>query len=327
MRPHQDVLAYLDLVAQAKSPPLHQLSPPQARAAYAAGCQSHGLPRDPTVTAVDRVAHTSTGPLTLRLYRAAHDTDAALAPALVFFHGGGWVIGSLDTHDAICRELARASGCRVVAVDYRLAPEHPWPAASDDAVAAYRWIASNATELGIDASRLGVAGDSAGGFLAALVALCGADDAAFRPKVELLFYPVVDLTAESAGYSRVASGLPFSAITMRWFREQYVRPVPVANPRPLALTALDLRRAPDTFIVTSGFDPLCEEGETFAHRLRDNGVRVDHLPLADQIHGFLTLGLRIGAARGVLDQAGAYARRTLKPVGIQPDAYNFKRHA
>jgi acetyl esterase len=304
-----DVLAYLNLVERAKRPPLHQLSVPEARAAYAFGCEMNGLPRDARVATADIVAHTSVGPIDLRSYWTA-DSERSLAPGLVFFHGGGWVVGSLDTHDSICRELALASGCRVVAVEYRLAPEHPFPAAIDDAVASYQWIARNAEELGIDASRLGVAGDSAGAFLATFVALSARDYVEESlPKLQLLFYPVTDLTIESSGYSRVTSGLPFTSATMRWFRDHYVRHAPGADDVRLApLNAPDLTGSPDTLIVTSGFDPLCEEGVAYARRLQDSGVRVNHLHLADQIHGFLTLGLRINAARIVLDWAAAYAR-------------------
>jgi acetyl esterase len=311
-----DVLAYLDLVERAKRPPLYELSVPEARAAYALGCETNGLPRDAAVATADLVAHISTGPLNLRSYWTV-ESERSLAPGLVFFHGGGWVVGSLDTHDSICRELALASGCRVISVDYRLAPEHPFPAAIDDAVASYQWIALNAKELGIDASRLGVAGDSAGGLLATFVSLSARDYAkAIQPKLQLLFYPVTDLAAESAGYLRVASGLPFTSATMRWFRGHYVQHAFDADDVRLApLNVSDLTASPDTLIVTSGFDPLCEEGRAYARRLQDAGVRVEHLHLADQIHGFLTLGLRIKTARTVLDWASAYTRRKFNAIG------------
>lgn len=314
----RDVLAYLDLVERAKRPPLHQLPVPEARAAYALGCEMNGLSRDAGVAAANVVAHTSVGPLNLRSYWTNEDAERSLAPGLVFFHGGGWVVGSLDTHDSICRQLARTSGCRVVAVDYRLAPEYPFPAAIEDAVASYQWIAQNAESFDIDSSRLGVVGDSAGGFLATFVALSARDCAEeIRPKVQLLFYPVTDLTVESIGYPRVASGFPFTSVTMRWFRDHYVQHSLGADDVRLApLNALDLTGSPDTLIVTSGFDPLCEEGAAYAHRLQDARVRVNHLHLADQIHGFLTLGLRINAARPVLDWAAAYARQKLKTVDV-----------
>lgn len=314
----RDVLAYLELVERSRRPPLHQLPVPEARAAYALGCEMNGLPRDALVATADVVAHTSVGRLNLRSYWTNEDTERTLAAGLVFFHGGGWVVGSLDTHDSICRKLARTSGCRVVAVDYRLAPEHPFPAAIDDAVASYQWIAQNAEGLGIDSSRLGVVGDSAGGFLATFVALSAWDYAEeIRPKLQLLFYPVTDLTVESIGYSRVASGLPFTSATMRWFRDHYVPHSLGADDVRLApLNALDLTGSPDTLMVTSGFDPLCEEGAAYAHRLQDASVRVNHLHLADQIHGFLTLGLRINAARTVLGWAAAYARQKLNAADV-----------
>ncbi|MGI4860732.1 MAG: alpha/beta hydrolase [Janthinobacterium lividum] len=310
----QDVIDYLALVERAQRPPLHQLAVPAARAAYAFGCEIHGWPRDPRVRVTDVDAATAAGPLRLRVYRSGEDAPSG-APGLVFFHGGGWVVGSLDTHDPVCRELALASGCCVIAVDYRLAPENRSPAAADDALAAYRWIVEHADELGLDAARLGVAGDSAGGFLATVVALAMRDDpAAVRPKLQLLFYPVTDLTAESGGYDRVASGVPFTAVTMRWFRDHYVaHPAHGDDARLSPLNVPDLTGSPDTLIVTSGADPLCEEGAQYAHRLQAAGVRVDHLHLADQIHGFLTLGLRIRAARTVLDRAGEFARQKINP--------------
>ncbi|NGM80191.1 alpha/beta hydrolase [Burkholderia multivorans] len=252
-----DVMAYLALVEGAKRPPLHQLLVPEARAVYAAGCEANGLPRNPLVSITEIMAHTSAGVLNLRLYRM-NGSGQSLAPGLVFFHGGGWVVGSLDTHDSICRELAFAGGCCVIAVDYRLAPEHPFPAATDDAIASYRWIVEHAKELGIDASRMGVAGDSAGGFLATYVALSMRNDvAAIRPKLQLLFYPVTNLAAESAGYSRIASGFPFTGVTMRWFRDHYVsRDAGRSDDIRLApLNAPDLVGSPDTLNRHIGLRP------------------------------------------------------------------------
>jgi acetyl esterase len=310
-----DVLVYLDLLKRANRLPLHQLPVQEARAGYAQGCEANGLPRNYSVATADMNVRTSAGPLNIRSYWVS-GTDNCLVPGLVFFHGGGWVVGSLDTHDSICRELALVSGCRVVAVDYRLAPEHPFPAAIDDALASYRWIAENAEELGIDASRMGVVGDSAGAFLATLVALTELqNDEETRPKLQLLFYPVTDITTESVGYSRVVSGLPFTSVTIRWFRDHFAKHALGAVGVQLApLSAGDLAGSPDTLIVTSGFDPLCEEGVAYAHRLQDAGVRVNHLHLADQIHGFLTLGLHISTAETVLDWAGAYARQKFNTI-------------
>jgi acetyl esterase len=232
---------------------------------------------------------------------------------LVFYHGGGWVVGDLDTHDPVCRYLAKASQCCVISVNYRLAPEHPFPAAVIDSSAAFDWIVRNAATIGIDVDRIGVAGDSAGGFLATYVALERMiANEEVKPHVQVLFYPVTDLTAESEGYLRVMEGFSFTSVTMRWFRDHYVASSRSPSDTRLApLLYLNLAGLPATFIVTSKHDPLCEEGVDYATRLEDVGVRVSHLHLGDQIHGFLTLGARIKVAESVLNLAGDYVHKEL----------------
>lgn len=312
-----EVVALLDEAAKANRVPLHQLEVPAARDVYALTCATNGLRGCREVQAQDTIAGTASSKLGIRIYRPA-GVSAVDAPALVFFHGGGWVVGSLETHDSVCRCLAAESQCCVVAVDYRLAPEHPSPAAVEDSVTAFRWVAEHAASLGIDPSRIGVCGDSAGGFLATFVAHAQLTlGASVQPRIQILFYPVTDLTSESDGYARVTSGLLFTAITMRWFRDTYIQGR--ADPRDVRLAPLlfhELAGMPPTLIVTCGHDPLCEEGIGYASRLLEAGTRVWHLHLADQIHGFLTLGGRLHAAEDVLKLAGALAGRELRPAPL-----------
>jgi acetyl esterase len=225
------------------------------------------------------------GEIPVRLY-APHAAPAP-GPLLVYFHGGGWVQGSVATHDASCRLLAHLSGVRVLSVDYRLAPEHPYPAAVEDAVAAYAWAAGHGDRLGADPSRLAVGGDSAGGNLAAVVALTARDDerlpdAAFQ----LLLYPVTDVTAKTESYAHFCDGYLLTESGMDWFISKYLPdPARRAEPQASPLHAPQLAGLPPAYVATCIPDVLRDEGEAYAARLREAGV-----PVAthrhDQVHGF-----------------------------------------
>ena len=295
--------------------PLADQTVAEARDSYRTSCKLNGLQPVPVQTVTDLVAQRGDSAIPLRVYRPQASPDSG-APALVYFHGGGWVIGDLDTHDPICRYLANASKCCIVAVDYRLAPEHPYPAALDDALHAYRWITANAAELGLDPQALGVAGDSAGGGLATLVALETREAPFPKPKSQILFYPVTDLSSESAGYARVTDGFPVVASSMRWFRNHYL-PLPQdrQSERASPLKASSLQGLPPTLIVTARHDPLYEEGVAYAHQLEAAGTCVTHLSLGGQIHGFLTLGGLLEAASATLDLAGRTAAMLLPSAG------------
>jgi acetyl esterase len=230
-------------------------------------------------------------------------------PALLYLHGGGWVIGDLDSHDGICRRLANLAACRVIAVDYRLAPEHRFPAAVDDAVAALAWVAGNAAALGVDPARIAVGGDSAGGNLAAVLAIMGRDGAAPAPVFQLLLYPAVDLTMASDSYARVTEGLPLTAASMRYFIDHYVPDAGQRlNWRASPLRAERLAGTPPALVLTVGHDPLADEGRAYADRLDTEGVRVTALHMADQIHGMLTMGRVIAAGDAVLQYAATALR-------------------
>jgi acetyl esterase len=231
------------------------------------------------------------GPIPLRLYRGQGVAKDGPQPALVFFHGGGWVIGDLESHDQVCRALANATPCIVVSVDYRLAPEHKFPAAAEDAIAATQWIATNAARLGIDAGRLGVGGDSAGGNLAAVVALGARDRDGPRLAFQLLVYPAADMRMDWPSAERHAQQLPLTRAAMDWFIAHYLRSAAdEADWRASPLRASSLKGLPPALIVTAGFDPLCDEGEAYAKALRAAGVPVVHQLFEGQIHGFLTMG-------------------------------------
>jgi acetyl esterase len=296
----------LDLIREAGRPPYESLPPSEARALYR---KARALlqPEPPPVALVrDLAAPAAHGPIPLRLYRGAGTQGDRKLPTLVFFHGGGWVIGDLDTHDGVCRRLANVAGCAVVAVDYRLAPEHKFPAAVEDCLGATDWIVANAGALGLDATRLAVGGDSAGGNLAAVVSLTARDRGAPPLRFQLLIYPSVDMAMEHESHRRFTADLPLTHATAAWFRDLYLRnAADRADWRASPLRASRLSDLPPAYVLTVGFDPLCAEGDDYAERLRAAGVKVTHRHLSGQIHGFITMGKVIEAAGGALDDAGA----------------------
>src|SRR5579884_1336714 len=246
------------------------------------------------------------GNIPLRLYRGIGTEAAAPLPVLVYFHGGGWVVGDIDSHDPLCRHIANGAQCAVVSVDYRLAPEHKFPAAVEDCFAAAAWVAEQGTALGIDPERLAVGGDSAGGNLAAVVSLLARDQGGPRICYQLLIYPAVDAAMDHPSIHRFAEGHLLTRATMEWFYAQYLRgPEDIDDWRASPLRAPDLGRLPPAFVVTGGYDPLCDEADAYARRLERCGVpvRLRHHP--DQIHGFCSMGKIIKAAHAALDEAAA----------------------
>jgi acetyl esterase len=230
-------------------------------------------------------------------------------PVLVFFHGGGWVVGDIESHDTGCRHLANRAECAVVSVDYRLAPEHKFPAAVEDCLAATAWVAGNAASLGVDAGRLAVGGDSAGGNLAAVVSLLARDHGTPRIGHQLLIYPATDAAMRHDSMARFAEGYVLTRSTMRWFYEQYLRTLAdAADWQASPLAAPDLGGLPPAFVLTAGYDPLCDEGDAYAARLAAAGVSVTHRRFTGQIHGFALNGKIIRAAETALDEAAAALR-------------------
>jgi acetyl esterase len=239
-------------------------------------------------------------------------------PGLVYFHGGGWLRGSLKTHDVLCRALANDGGCVVVSVDYRMAPEHKFPAAIDDALAATRWVAEHADQLGIDVERLAVAGDSAGGNLAAAVTLLARDLGRPRLAYQVLFYPVTDYNLDTPSYLANADGYMLTRSAMRYYWQQYLRAESDASDeRASPLRARDLSGLPPALVITAEFDPLLDEGRTYAERLRSAGVPVTYSEYAGMIHGFVSsAGVIDRGQDAVAEATGALRAAFAMPVKV-----------
>ncbi|WP_298959796.1 alpha/beta hydrolase [uncultured Methylobacterium sp.] len=316
---HPDVVALVRAIRESGRPPFEALTPDAAREAYSAGRAALQPPPDPVAEVRDLAAPGEAGPVPLRLYRGAGTDPAAVLPCLLYLHGGGWMLGSLDSHDGICRRLANGAGACVIAVDYRLAPEHPFPAALRDAAAALAFVAAEAGALRVDPARLAVGGDSAGGNLAAVLALMGRDGTLPRSAFQLLLYPVVDLAMTGDSYARVTGGVPITAATMRWFVDHYAPDPGVRSHWHAApLRAGSLAGAPPAFVLTCTHDPLRDEGRAYAARLEREGVPVTALHLSDQMHGILTMGRAIGATAPVLAFAAAALREAWRSAAGEP---------
>lgn len=234
---------------------------------------------------------------------------ARALPALVYFHGGGWVLGSIASHDRLGRVLAADAGCIVVSVDYRLAPEHRFPTGVDDAIAAFGWVAREASALGIDSERIAVGGDSAGGNLAAVVSQVAATGAVPNPILQLLIYPVTDLACDSRSYELFGDGYFLTRDIMLWFRAHYLGDLAkIDDPRASPLRAdLDTPLAP-ALVVTAGFDPLLDEGLAYARKLHAAGTAVTYRCHESLIHGFVSMTGAVPAARRALDETIAALR-------------------
>ena len=230
-------------------------------------------------------------------------------PALVFYHGGGWVIGDLETHDGICRALTNAAHCMVISVDYRLAPEHKYPVAAEDSYAAFRWVLENASRLGVDPARVAVGGDSAGGNLSTVVALMARDRGTIMPLFQALVYPVTDCDFDSASYRENATGYILTRDGMRWFFGHYLRsPEDGREPYVSPLRAPSLARLPPALVITAECDPLRDEGEAYATRLREAGVPVTLTRYPGVFHGFFRMTSILDKAKAALDEVAGTLR-------------------
>jgi len=299
----REVMEYL---AGLGLPPIDKLPPVEARRQYRETRAALRPPAPDLPEVRDLHADGKAGPIGLRLYRPA----VGVLPAFVFFHGGGWVVGDLDTHDVVCRQIARESGALVVAVDYRLAPEHPFPAASDDSWSATTWIAAHADDLGIDPARISVGGDSAGGGLAASVALMARDSLKPRLALQVLVYPVVDLRADSVSYSKYAEGYLLTRAAMKWYIAQYApTPEEVNDWHASPLLAPWVHSVAPALIVTAEMDPLVDESEAYVRRLRGARVPVDYQVVPRMIHGFLTMGGKVDAANRTITTIASALRQ------------------
>lgn len=296
----------LELIAQTGQPPVHEGTPTQARAGFRQLALGARTPDTvlPVGSVEDMTLPGPGGDLGVRIYRPEADGPV---PTVVLFHGGGWVVGDLDTHDAMARSLCRDCTAVVVSVDYRLAPEAPFPAAVEDAVAATRWAAAHLADLGGDA-RLAVAGDSAGGNLAAVVAQTLRDEPDGIPALvaQLLVYPATDASGDYASRVENGAGYFLERPTMDWFMRHYASGGAVlTDPRVSPLRAADLAGLPPAVVVTAGFDPLRDEGEAYAAALREAGVPVQVRRFDTMIHGFFDMGQVSPAARNAVSQTCA----------------------
>lgn len=303
--------ALIDLMVERQVPPTHTLPVAEARRFYR-DRRAFTQPEPPPVGEVrDLQADGPHGAIPLRLYKPAGAAAAPL-PVLVYFHGGGWVIGDLETHDVVCRTLCAGSGCAVVAVDYRLGPEHRFPAAVDDAHAAVRWVRAQAAALGLDGLRLAIGGDSAGGNLAAVTAIAMRLAGEAPARLQLLIYPATDMRAVAPSHTANAKGYVLTSDTIAYFRGHYIAdPAQWADWRASPLLAEDLSHLPPALVLTAGFDPLRDEGRQYADAQSAAGVATQYVCFERQIHGFITMGRVIDEAHIALDLCAAALRRAL----------------
>ncbi len=295
----------LDQLAATGGPALSDMPPTEAREMYKLLATMDGGPEE-----VDSLVTREIEGVPCRVYRGK-GAPRGPRPVLAWFHGGGWVIGDLDTADATASKLANRSGCVVVSVDYRLAPEHPFPAPLDDCWSVTRWLAEGgASSIGGDPKALAVGGDSAGGNLAAVVALV-ARDAGVDLRHQLLVYPVTDLSAESASYQENGDGYLLTADSMRWFIGHYTTPEQRKEWKASPLLADDLAGVCGAHVITAGFDPLRDEGDAYAARLAEAGVPVEHDRVEPVVHGFFAMAGVTEHAAAAVDRAGEILARAM----------------
>lgn len=296
---HPTLRAILAAPENPNATPVEIQDPDEARREWKADVRAVDAPAPQGIGVTETSFPGPAGPIAARLY-VPEGSRAGPWPLLIYYHGGGYIRGDLDTHDSLCRVLAHETPCAVLSVDYRLAPEHRFPAAVDDALAVLRAVAADTARLGIDARRIAVGGDSAGGNIAAAVTLAARDEGGPEIRYQLLIYPVTDLTSATESKRLFSKGYLLNS--MPFYIASYLGPDgdgthPLASP----LLAPDLTRLPPALVLTAGFDPLRDEGDAFAERLAAAGVEVEHVRYPDMIHGFVSL-------RGLLDEADAALR-------------------
>jgi acetyl esterase len=305
-----DAAAVFRALQEAGRPPYETLSPAEARAYYV---QARFVtnPEPPQLQSVQPIAIPSpAGSIPARVYTPLNlRKTSGLAPCLVFFHGGGWVIGDLDSHDVACRKLADEGQLVVISIDYRLAPEHKFPAAVDDAIAATQWIAGHAKQLGIDASRLTVGGDSAGGNLAAVVALSARDGNGPDIAGQVLIYPATDFAMTHPSHREPETSILLTHAVIRWFRDHYLNgAADTEDWRASPARAETFAGLPPAYVLTAGADPLRDEGDEYAARLKAAGVAVTHRTFPGQFHGFFTMGKLLQQANVAAYEIGVWLK-------------------
>jgi acetyl esterase/lipase len=300
--------SFLDQMAAAPGPKMWDMSPADARLAFVALLQLAG-PKDVPIGKTENLSiPSSKGDIPVRLYTPVAAGSEAL-PVLVYFHGGGFVIGDLDTHDGLCRMLANDAGCKVVAVHYGLAPERKFPAAVDDAFAALSWVASSASRLGVDANRIAVGGDSAGGALAAIVAQMARHSSLPKLMLQMLFFPVTQIGGDTSSLREFAVGYFLEKRTLDWFFGHYLPTgADTSDPKISPLRAKDVSNLAPAYFMLGGYDPLHDEGLQYADKLRAAGVPVTVADYSDMVHCFIYLQTILPQAREAVDAAARALR-------------------
>jgi acetyl esterase len=309
-----EVQLMLALVERERRPEYRELPLAEARAELRRNAVTASGPPVPLAGVADVSVDGAAGALGARHYVPGE--PGGPHPLILFLHGGGWVLGDLDSHDGLCRLLARHAGAHVVSVDYRLAPEHPFPAAPDDARAALRWAFANAARLGADPARIVVAGDSAGGSLAAVVSWEAARDGGPAPALQVPIYPVTDLVGRSRSYELFGDGFLLTRAQMDWYADRYAGPDEQGDPRASILRADDLSGVAPALVVTAGFDPLRDEGEAYAERLREAGVPVALRRFPGLIHGFASMAGASRTSRDAVVEIGGAIRALLATAAV-----------
>jgi acetyl esterase len=302
----------IDLMAAANRPAWNTLSPQAARDLYLSLRPGAQGPRPAEAKVVDRTIPGPAGDLAVRIYRPATAPADAKLPCLVYAHGGGWVFGNLDSHDVLCAQFALEAGIAVFAIDYRLAPEARFPGAFDDVVAGLKWVAANGAAIGVDASKLAIGGDSAGGNLAAAVAIWTRDNGGPKLRLQLLAYPVTDAVGRAESYRRYEDGYGLNAATMEWFFDHYAPDKGSRGDwRVSPLRAKSLSGLPPALVITAGYDPLRDEGRAYAFRLHQEGTQADLVEFGGMLHGFLSSPMLLHGARRGTSLAAAALREAL----------------
>jgi acetyl esterase len=297
--------AFLDMLAQLDGPALNEMSPAEARVA-AEGFVALAGPGELVADVENRTIPGPAGDIPVRIY-----TPEGQGPfgALVYFHGGGWVIGTLDTVDSTCRMLANRAACKVVSVDYRMGPEHKFPAAAEDCYAATRWVQQNGPTIDVDPARLAVGGDSAGGNLAAVVCLMARDRGGPRIAYQVLIYPVTNYAFDTASYRDNADGYLLTKDMMVWFWNHYIRgPEDGKSPYASPLLVENTSGLPPALVITAEYDPLRDEGEAYAASLRRHGVKVKSSRYPGIIHGFFGMPASFSDAQTAVEEAAQELR-------------------
>ena len=298
----------VDTIAALNLKPIKDSTPAEAREAMRTRTAGLGPVEDVPAVADHRVP-VEGGEITVRLYAPA---GVGPHPVLVFYHGGGWVIGDLYTHDGLCRSIVNAAGCAVASVDYRLAPEFKFPVAVEDSYTALKWVAANGPRLGLDAARLAVGGDSAGGNLAAVMALLARDRRGPRILLQVLVYPVTNYDFGAKSYVENGTGYVLTTEDMRWFWRHYLsREEQGQEVTASPMRAKSLADLPPALVMTAGCDPLRDEGDAYAARLRDSGVPVTVTQYPGMFHGFMRMTRILDQARAGLDEVATALRKAL----------------